>query len=219
MILEADNIILSYGDKKILSGIYLKAETEKVTGILGRNGCGKTSLLRIIFGDLNSKYKNIRMDTIHQKKGLYKTNTVAYLPQHQLLPRNIKLFKAFNLFGVDWLAFVQGFDSFRIYKNFKTNKLSSGELRVVETYLILNSGKDIILLDEPFSFIAPLYIEKFKRIIEQKKKNAVIIITDHFYRDILEVSDSVYFLKNGYSKIIKSKKDLENEGYLNINFE
>lgn len=216
MILEADNIVLSFGDKKILSGIYLKAETEKVTGILGRNGCGKTSLLRIIFGDLNSKYRNIRINTKYQKSDLYKTSTVAYLPQHQLLPKNIKLIKAFSLFEVDWSNFVEQFASFSIYKNFRTNKLSSGERRVVETYLVLYSGKDIILLDEPFSFIAPLYIEKFKRIINQKKKEAVIVITDHFYRDILEVSDSVYFLKDGYSKIIKSKEDLEREGYLNI---
>lgn len=216
MILEADNIVLSFGDKKILSGIYLKAETGKVTGILGRNGCGKTCLLRIIFGDLNSKYKNIRMNNNYQKRDLYKTSSVAYLPQHQLLPKNIRLFKIFRLFGVEWSAFVTKFESFTIYKDFKTNELSSGELRVVETYLILNSGKDIILLDEPFSFIAPIYIEKFKGIIEQKKKQAAIIITDHFYRDILEVSDSVYFLKNGYSKIIKSKEDLEQEGYINI---
>ena len=216
MILEADNIVLSFGDKKILSGIYLKAETGKVTGILGRNGCGKTSLLRIIFGDLKSKYKNIRINTKYQKRDLYKTNLISYLPQHQILPKNIKLSKAFNLFSVDWSSFVEQFESFRIYKNFKTDKLSSGELRVVETYLILNSGKPIIFLDEPFSFIAPLYIEKFKRIIEQKKKQAAIVITDHFYRDILDISDSVYFLKNGYSKLIKSKEDLEREGYANI---
>lgn len=216
MILEADNIVLSFGDKKILSGIYLKAETGKVTGILGRNGCGKTCLLRIIFGDLNSKYKNIRINNTYQKKDLYKTNSVVYLPQHQLLPKAMKLFKIFKLFGVEWSVFVMEFESFTIYKDFKTNELSSRELRVVETYLILNSGKNIILLDEPFSFIAPLYIEKFKLIIEQRKKHAAIVITDHFYRDILEVSDSVYFLKNGYSKIIKSKADLEREGYLNI---
>ena len=216
MILEADNIVLSFGDKKILSGIYLKAETGKVTGILGRNGCGKTSLLRIIFGDLNSKYKNIRINTKYQKRNLYKTNLISYLPQHQILPQNIKLSKAFRLFNVDWSSFVEQFESFRIYKNFKTDKLSSGELRVVETYLILNSGKPIIFLDEPFSFIAPLYIEKFKRIIEQKKKQAAIVITDHFYRDILDISDSVYFLKNGHSKLIKSKEDLEREGYVNF---
>lgn len=219
MILEADNIELSFDQKKILYGVYVKAETGKITGILGRNGCGKTCLLRIIYGDLNSKYKNIRKNGIHQKGSLFRTNSIAYLPQHQLLPKTIKLAKAFRLFNVNWNHFVSLFDTFKKYKNTSTNEISSGELRIVETYLILQSGKEILLLDEPFSFIAPLYIEKIKLLIDEIKKDTAIIITDHFYRDILEISDSIYFLKQGYSKIIKSKEDLENEGYLNINFQ
>lgn len=215
MILEADNIELSFNNKKILYGVYLKAETGKITGILGRNGCGKTSLLRIIFGDLNAKYKNIRINSTYQKKDLYKTDLIAYLPQHQLLPQNIKLSKAFKLFNVAWDDFTELFESFQKYDTTSIDKVSSGELRVIETYLILNSNKKIILLDEPFSFIAPIYIEKFKVIIEEKKKKSAIIISDHFYRDILDISDTVYFIKNGYSKIITSKEDLENEGYIN----
>ena len=49
MILEIDNIELSFKNKRILNGIYLKAETGKITGILGSNGSGKTSLLNIMF--------------------------------------------------------------------------------------------------------------------------------------------------------------------------
>lgn len=216
MILEADNIELTFDNKKILYGVYLKAETGKITGILGRNGSGKTCLLRIIFGDLNSKYKNIRINTIYQRKDLYKTSLIAYLPQHRLLPQNIKISKAFKLFNVDWHTFTHLFESFKKYNNTTPNKVSSGELRVIETYLILNSNKKIILLDEPFSFIAPVYIEKIKLLITEKKAKSVIIISDHFYRDILEISDEIYFLKNGYSKVIASKEDLENEGYINI---
>ena len=67
MILEIDSVELSFDEKKILYGIYLKIETGKVTGVLGRNGCGKTSLLRILFGDLNPKYKNVRVDGKHLK--------------------------------------------------------------------------------------------------------------------------------------------------------
>lgn len=216
LILEIDSIELSFDQKKILYGVYLKSETGKVTGILGRNGCGKTCLLRILFGDLKSKYKNIRIDGKHQRRKLFKSNLVAYLPQHKLLPNNLNVKKAFQLFKVDWKAFVETFDSFKIYLNSKTNELSSGELRVIETYLILNSGKKIILLDEPFSFIAPIYIEKFKSLILEKKKNTTLLITDHFYREILDISDTIYLIKNGSSKLIQSKSDLENEGYINF---
>ncbi|MGP1990801.1 ATP-binding cassette domain-containing protein [Zobellia laminariae] len=214
MKLEIDNIELSYNHKRILYGIYLKAETGKITGILGRNGCGKTSLLRILFGSLSSKYSNVRIDGVYQKKKLYKTGEAAYLPQHQLLPTGLKIHAAFNYFNVEWHLFITIFPSFEKYKKNRISELSSGELRVIETYLVLNSNKKIILLDEPFSFIAPIYVEKIKQIIQRKKEHCTIIITDHFYQEIMEISDTIYLLKEGYCKPISSKKDLKNEGYL-----
>jgi ABC-type multidrug transport system ATPase subunit len=213
---EIDSVELIFDDKRILYGVYLKAETGKATGVLGRNGCGKTSLLRILFGDLKSKYKNVRLNEKYLKGKLYTTNLAAYLPQHQLLPPNIVLKKAFKLFNVDWAEFLSTFESFKVHSKSKANELSSGELRVIEVYLVLNSGKDIILLDEPFSFVAPLYIEKFKLLIQEKKKKSAIIITDHFYREILEVSDNTYLIKNGSSKLIQTKEDLMNEDYISF---
>ena len=219
MILEIDNIELNFKNKQILHGIYLKVETGKVTSLLGRNGSGKTCLLRIIFGSLVPKYKNIRLNGAYQKKELYKTNCIAYLPQHQLLPKTITLSYAFKLFGADWEEFVTIFNSFKPYKKLKTNELSSGELRIIETYLILTMDKEIIILDEPFSFIAPLYVEKIKALIQEKKKSCALLISDHFYCDILAISDTTYLLKNGSSKLITSKEELKNEGYLGLLFE
>ena len=214
MKLEIDNIELSFNSKTILYGIYLGAESGKITGILGRNGCGKTSLLKILFGNLTSKYGNIRLDGVHQKKKLFKTGKIAYLPQHQLLPNNLSLKRAFKDFDISWISFIEVFDSFSVHQNEKVKNLSTGELRVIETYLILNSNKEIILLDEPFSFIAPVYVNRIKTMLTEKKENSIIIVTDHYYNDILEVSDAIYFIKNGRSKIIHSKGDLENEAYL-----
>ncbi len=214
MIVEIDSIELSFDHKKILYGIYLKAETGKITGLLGRNGCGKTCLIRILFGDLQPKYKNIRINKQPLKQHLFKSNLVAYLPQHGLLPKNISLKKAFRIFDASWTDFVAHFSSFAVHELSKTNQVSTGELRVIETYLILNSRKKILLLDEPFSFIAPVYIEKIKKMIVALKQEAAILITDHYYRDILDVSDELYFLKNGSSKLIQSIRELENEGYI-----
>jgi len=55
LIFELDNVELYFKNKRILNGIYLKAETGKVTAILGENGCGKSSLLNIAFGNLKPK--------------------------------------------------------------------------------------------------------------------------------------------------------------------
>tara|TARA_R110002049_G_scaffold292708_7_gene477339 strand:- start:4387 stop:5031 length:645 start_codon:yes stop_codon:yes gene_type:complete len=211
---EIDNIELSFNQKKILTGIYLKGKTGQVTGVLGKNGCGKTSLLKVLFGSLAPKYKTIRINKKHQKRALYSTSLIAYLPQHSLVPKNPSLRNIFNLFRTSWKDFTAEFESFSRYETTKVNNLSSGEIRVIETYLILTSKKKIILLDEPFSFIAPIYIEKIRNLIQKVKKESILIITDHYYNDILEVSDSLYFLKNGYSKLIHSKEDLKNEGYI-----
>ena len=214
MIVEIDNIELSFKQRRILYGVYLKAETGKITGILGRNGSGKTSLIQILFGTLTAKYSNIRIDGNHLKKELYKTGIAAYLPQHQLLPSNLKLNKVFSLFDSDWNSFTTLFPSFKKYEKTIVNKLSSGERRVIETYLTIDSNKKITLLDEPFSFIAPVYVERIKQLIKVKSKNKVIILTDHFYREIIEMSDSVYLLKEGRSRQIHSETDLKTMGYI-----
>lgn len=62
MIFELDNVELNFKSKRILSGVYIKAETGKVTAILGRNGCGKSSILNITFGNLKPKYKLVRLN-------------------------------------------------------------------------------------------------------------------------------------------------------------
>ena len=145
MVLEVDNIELNFGNKKILSAIYIKAEKGKIAGILGGNGCGKSCLLEIIFGSLKPKYKTIRINSkIVTKKG-YATNKMAYLPQYALLPKNLKLSTAFKLYNLEWEGFISYFEHFKLYKNAKTNQLSSGELRVVETYLNICAKKEIIL--------------------------------------------------------------------------
>lgn len=214
--LEIDNVELEYRHRKILYGIYIKAEEGKVTGILGRNGSGKTSLLRILFGSLKPKYKSIRLHGVHQKTDLFKINIISYLPQHQLLPSTMSIVETFRVFNQKWEDFVQEFQLFEKYRNARIRHLSSGERRVLETFLIIMAKKTIVLLDEPFSFVAPLYIEKIKILIKEQQAHKIIIVTDHLYEDILDISDTVYFLKNGRSKIIDSKQVLKNEGYLNV---
>ncbi len=217
MVLEIDNIELSFGSKQILHGIYLKAEQGKITALLGRNGFGKTSLLNIIFGSLKPKYASIRIDGKNSTKPLFAARNVAYLPQHALLPKTIKLVTAFNLFQVDWQEFISRFQNFSIYKNIPIAELSSGEMRLVETYLILSKDCDIILLDEPFSFIAPVYIEQLKERLLELKKEKTIIITDHYYQAILSVGDSIYLLKDGSSKFVTNQESLIRVGYLPFN--
>ncbi len=86
MIFEIDNVELYFVEKQILNGVYLKAETGKITGILGANGCGKSSLLSILFGSLSPNNKLIRIDSKPYLKPLFTYNIVKLLPQDSLLP-------------------------------------------------------------------------------------------------------------------------------------
>lgn len=216
MILEIDNVELNFKEKNILKGIYLRAETGKVTGILGSNGCGKSCLLRIIFGNLRPKYQLIRIDNKPILKPLYKTKLAIYLSQTHFIPKQIKIRSVFLIFNLSWNDFVSDFELFSIFRNAKFNQLSGGERRIIEVYVVLKSRHNIALLDEPFSHIAPLYIEKIKNLIEKENQNKIIIITDHMYSHITDVSDAVYLIKNGSSKLISDLKELEDYKYLSL---
>ena len=198
MILEVDNIELNFDQTSILQGIYLKAETQKVTCILGRNGCGKSSLLKIIFGSLKAKYSLVRLNKNPITKKFFQTGLVNYLPQHHYIPKEVSVKKAFQLYSCSWEAFLKDFDSFLVHKNARC----------------LVNNPSVLLLDEPFSNIAPLQIEKIKQIIQQQKEEKIIVLTDHFYEDVLEVADVLYTIHHKRSHLIKDENDLVNFGYL-----
>lgn len=132
MVLEIDNVELYFKDKRILNGIYLKAETATITSVLGSNGCGKSCLLNIIFGTLKAKYKLVRLNGQILKTDLFKTNKAAFLPQYHFVPNHAKVITIFNLFKVKWDDFTTEFEVFSKFKHFKFNKLSGGERRVME---------------------------------------------------------------------------------------
>jgi ABC-type multidrug transport system ATPase subunit len=216
MIIELDSVELYFDKRRILNGIYLKAETGKITGLLGRNGCGKSCLLQILFGSLHPKYKFIKIDGKPMLKPLYSQQNSAYLPQHHLAPDHLKIKTLFQLLLLDWKAFVSHFESFSPYYNSKLNQISGGERRVIETYAVLKQAGDIILLDEPFSNIAPLYVETIKQLISAEKAQKAIIITDHYYRDVIDICDELYLLSNGCTKKIENLEELEDYKYLNL---
>lgn len=215
MLFEIDNVELNISGKNLLKGIYLKAETGKITGILGANGCGKSSLLNILFGSMSPDHKLIRIDGKPFLKPLFSYNLVKYLPQHSFLPTHLKMREIFDLFNVSWDSFISDFKSLSEYKNYTVKEVSGGERRLTEAYLVVKSDSDLILLDEPFTHLAPVYIEKFTEILKKEASAKAVIITDHLYHHIIDLADDLYFLTNGCTQLVKDPVELENLKYLN----
>lgn len=214
MTFELDNVELSFNGKCILYGVYVKAETGKITGILGSNGCGKTSLLRIFFGNLPCNNKLVRIDNKGTLKDLYLIENVKFLPQTDFLP-DITLKKLFSFYKISWEGFMLKFPSFGDYKNIRLKELSGGERRVISIWLTIKSDAKLILLDEPFTHLTPVYTSIIKEELIAEKENKAILLTDHLYQDIMEIADDLYFIKDGCSRTVSSAKELEKLGYIN----
>ena len=212
--LEIDSIILEYGLRRILQDVYLKIETGKITGLLGRNSSGKSSLMKILFGELNPSGKSIRINKSPILGVRRNPKEMKYLPQKNFIPQSLTIKQIFRDFDLDFQDFVNQFMTFRGHYDKRLKELSSGERRVIEVYSILCSETQFCILDEPFSMLMPIHINIFKKIMTKQKAHKGIIITDHMYTHVLEVCDNLYVLKEGKTHVAKGADNLKRLGYI-----
>ncbi len=215
-ILEADSILLEIESKRILQSVYIKSETGKITGLLGRNGTGKSSLMKIIFGELDSRDKSVRING----RPIYGSNRLSadmhYLPQCDLIPKSFSVQRVFKDFDLDFTDFLNFFPDFEKYYNSMLKYLSGGERRIVEIYVILVSKSKFCMLDEPFSQVMPLHVETVKKLILNESANKGIILTDHLYTNIVDIADYLYVINEGKVYLTSDTQDLESLGYARI---
>lgn len=212
-VLEADSIELAFGNQKILQNIYLKIPNHQVTAILGRNGGGKSCLFQIIFGTLTPTYKSVRWNGQYVESPYQKQGLVRYLPQHPLTPSSMRVEEAFRWYGIHPNSI--NYEKIPLLKNQRMGQLSGGERRFLETLMILLSPVQFVLLDEPFSHLSPIYVEQLKAIILEQKFHKGVLITDHLYRDVLDIADQTYLLQNGATYLLSNpRQELIDRGYI-----
>lgn len=213
--LEADNIQLSFDGRVILSDIYLKCETGIITGLLGRNGYGKSCLMKIIYGSLPCE-KSVRFDNISQPEVFKRPNLLHYLPQFTFIPKGLSLKRIFNDFELEYSSFGKMFPEFTSQYKSSVNSLSGGERRLVELYIIVKSKSQFAMLDEPFTHLGPIQIEKAKELLIEEKGNKGLLITDHLYQHVTGICDNIYVLSNGKTNLAKNIEDIETFGYVRL---
>ena len=211
--LIVDSVVVRFGDKTVLSGGYITSETGMVTGLLGRNGAGKSCMFRALMGGLKVENVMVSIDerpVDRQSIGLQ----IKYLPQGRMLPENMKLSRAFELYGVNYWSFVNRFPKYSRFHDVAPWELSGGETRVAELGLVLLSEAQFYILDEPFSQIDPINIEAVQVLIRERSRDHGIIVTDHNYDAISKVADNLFVIADGYTSPVHSRDDLVRHGYL-----
>jgi ABC-type multidrug transport system ATPase subunit len=215
--LEADGIQLSFDLRRILSDVYLKCETGKITGLLGRNGQGKSCLMNIISGTLNSESNSVRVDGNVIRNARKRSGLLLYLPQFNFIPKSLKVKQVLADFNLACADFVNRFPEFADKLGDKVSELSGGQWRTVEIYIIAKAPSLFAMLDEPFTHLNPIQIDNIKAFLLEEKANKGFLITDHMYNHLLDISDHVYLLRNGKTHLTKTVNDLEELGYLMLN--
>lgn len=162
--LLVDSVHLEFDRLQVLQSAFITAQTGRVTGVLGRNGCGKSCLFKSIMGGIKPQNIFIRFNDKPETDYGHIGERVKYLPQNTFIPPKMTLEEAFDIYGVDYDGLV-GFDpKFHTMQRRQVRELSGGEVRIAEMYLILNSEAEFCILDEPFSNVAPKHVEKMQEL-------------------------------------------------------
>ena len=205
MILELKNIEKSFGEKKVLTGVSFKAEGGKAFGLLGRNGAGKTTSIRILMDVFPANSGEVLIDG---QPIDYNKIGIGYLPEERgLYPKKIiidQLTYFAELKGMSHKAAVQSIDywlgrlGMTEYRNKKLETLSKGNQQKIQLITALAHDPDIIILDEPFSGLDPVNAMLLKDVVkEQIAKGKIVLFSSHQMSYIEEFCDSIAILNNG----------------------
>jgi ABC-type multidrug transport system ATPase subunit len=215
--LTVTGLTKSFGSKSILDNIAFGCSTGEILGIFGRNGSGKSTILKLLFGTLKANSISLTLDgTALPVKEVIPQGIIGYLPQEPFLPKNLKVRDVVPLYfsnGTmqDKIFYAPGMAKMA---NTPVGKLSMGELRYFELLLVGHLSHPFLMLDEPFSMIEPLYKDLIKEFLLQLKAKKGIIITDHYYNDVFSVTNRNIMLKDGKLFTIETKQELADHGYL-----
>ena len=205
MILELKNIEKSFGEKKVLTGVSFKAEGGKAFGLLGRNGAGKTTSIRILMDVFPANSGEVLIDG---QPIDYNKIGIGYLPEERgLYPKKIiidQLTYFAELKGMSRKEAVKSIDywlerlGMTEYRNKKLETLSKGNQQKIQLITALAHNPDIVILDEPFSGLDPVNAMLLKDVVkEQITKGKIVLFSSHQMSYIEEFCDSIAILNNG----------------------
>ena len=200
-ILEVKNISKSFDDKKIIDDVSFDIESGKIVGLLGKNGSGKTTIIKMINDLLTIDSGEILVDG--QNIGENTKALISYLPERTYLQQDYKISEVFTIFE----EFYKDFDRQKAEKllkdldldiNARLSKMSKGMKEKVQLILVMSRKAKLYILDEPLGGVDPStrdYI--MQTILSNFGDDASMIITTHLVSDVEKILDDVIFIDKG----------------------
>jgi len=209
MVLETKDITAAYGDSKILWGVNLQVQPASITTIMGRNGVGKTTLLKTIIGLL----KNPEGEIIYNTQDISKLPThkraklgIGYVPQgREIIPKltvyeNLKL--GLESTTENTIPEEEIYELFPILKDFRKRlggNLSGGQQQQLAIARAITGRPKLLLLDEPTEGIQPSISQEIAKILLKLKeeKNIATLLVEQKIDFAKEITDYYYFMNRG----------------------
>ncbi|HBN37594.1 ABC transporter ATP-binding protein [Lactobacillus johnsonii] len=216
--LQVENLNKSFGSKQVLFDINFKADNGKILGLIGKNGSGKTTLFHSILKFV--KYQGtITIDGHSFSSRDY--NSVGYLPEERSLMPKLTVLEQ-----VSFLASLKGMKKDEVKHDLqdwmqklkvkgqitdKIKSLSKGNQQKIQLIATLIHQPNLIILDEPFSGLDPVNVEIIKKVIlQEKKRGATILFSDHDMSNVEELCDDVVMINNGHIVLNGAVNDVRN---------
>ena len=209
--IKVENISKSVKSKLLFKNISFDLPNNKIIGLLGANGAGKTSVFKAISGlskidsgKIKFYDQNLHLMTLEERSNA----GLNYVPQENSLFDDLSLKE--NLEAIVELKFKEiSSDKSKQIENLldlmkltdkantKSKFLSGGEKRKTEILRAILLDSKFILLDEPFAGVDPISVEEIIKILKNFKKDLGIFISDHNFRDVINVCDEIILLNQG----------------------
>ena len=213
-ILQCRNLSKKYGATEALRGIDLELEAGRIVGLLGPNGSGKTTFIKLANGLLKPTEGEILIDG--NSPGKETKAEVAYLPDRDFLPDYMsvsQLIKYYSDFFSDMntAKAEEMLRSLDLDKDMKLKKMSKGTKEKVQLILTMSRDAKVYFLDEPIAGVDPAARDYILRtIITNYNPDALVVISTHLIADVENVLDDVVFIKEG-SIVLHKEADVIRE--------
>lgn len=219
-VLSLKNLSKFYGGKMAVNNVSLDIYPGRIVGLLGPNGSGKTTIIKMISGLLTPTLGEIIIDGF--KPGIETKARVSYLPERTYLDDRSRVQDSFNMFS----EFYEDFDPNRAYDMIKRlnidpsqrfKEMSKGTKEKVQLILVMSRKARLYLLDEPIGGVDPAardYI--LDTIIGNYSPESSVIISTHLISDVEKTLDDIIFINQGLISLVSSVDDIRAEHHKSV---